>query len=125
MTKANFFLASSWVGLAGLLVAYIGATGVLAPTIRPIGALIAVLACWAMLVTRNADEYTRALWNTGASLAFATVLVLYIGLPFAEGLYDGLRSDETSRRDIPAGFGVTIGIAAFFVGHAWKRLRGV
>lgn len=122
MTKANLFLASSWVGLAGLIVAFIAAMTDLSPMIRTTGAAIAVFAGWVMLFTRNADEYTRALWTAAASLAFATVLILYIGLPFIEGFMDGL--DNVEAQDIPATATIAIAIGAFYAGLFSKRLRG-
>jgi hypothetical protein len=124
MRRASLFIAASWTGLGALVLTAVAAIAE-APLALTVPTLLLVIASsYVMLATRRADKYTEGLWNAGASLAFIALLVLSVGLPFVEGVYDGLRGYETSGREMPAQFGVTIAIAAFFVGQAWKRLLG-
>ncbi|MCK0128427.1 hypothetical protein [Erythrobacter sp. F6033] len=130
MNKANIFMGAGWVGLAAL-VAVLAASAVSLPQWFSVAStLTCVGACWVMLFTRNADEYTRGLWTAAASMAFATLLILFLGLPFAEGVYDGFRSTragtpgEGNEQDIPALTSIAFAILAFYVGLFWKRLRG-
>ena len=130
MNKANIFLTSGWIGLAGgvfaILTSVLGFDG----TLELAGSTVAVFACWAMLFTRNADEYTRGLWTSAASVGFGTVLILFLALPFSEGVYDGFQAAAAGadaaepKQDIPAIASITIAIGAFYAGLFWKRLRG-
>jgi hypothetical protein len=129
MSKASIFMTSGWVGLGGLAVA-IGAALFAAPDgVTLAGLLLCVFACWAMLFTRNADEYTRGLWTAAASLAFATLLILFLTLPFFEGVYDGYKAAHAGdgvepQRDIPAILSIGCAIVAFYIGLLVKRLFG-
>lgn len=121
---------AGWAGLLGLVIWTTAAFAGLEKAVNVTGALITIAACWVMLFTRNADEYTRGLWTSAASLAFATMLILFLGLPFAEGVYDGFNSAHNgtpkseSKQDIPAIASIVAAIGAFYVGLFWKRLRG-
>lgn len=123
-------MAAGWVGLLGIVASGIGLLWDLPKSAEITGALVAIFAGWTMLFTRTADEYTRGLWNSGASFAFATLLILFLGLPFAEGFIDGMRSAFEDRdpdlyqRDIPGEVTVGIAIGAFYIGLFWKRVRG-
>lgn len=122
-------MTSGWAGLGGLAVA-IGAALFAAPEgITLAGLLLCAFACWAMLFTRNADEYTRGLWTSAASMAFATLLILFLTLPFFEGVYDGYNAGHAgdgveAQRDIPAILSIGCAIVAFYIGLFWKRIRG-
>jgi membrane-bound ClpP family serine protease len=124
MARATLFMGAGWGGLLGIALVLANALIGLPGFVAIAGGMLVIACGVVMLLTRNADEYTRGLWSAGASLAFIALLVLSVGLPFVEGVYDGLRGYETSGREMPAQFGVTIAIAAFFVGQAWKRLLG-
>lgn len=130
MTKANIFMGAGWVGLAAVIAVLAGSAASLPQWFIAAGTLTCVGACWTMLFTRNADEYTRGLWTTAASLAFATMLVLFLALPFAEGVYDGFRSahagtpGEGNKQDIPALASIAFAILAFYIGLFWKRVSG-
>ncbi|MBV7259952.1 hypothetical protein [Erythrobacter crassostreae] len=130
MQKVNIFLGAGWAGLAALLAVFLGALVSIPEAILIAGLLICVACCWVMLFTRNADEYTRGLWTSGASMAFATLLILFLGLPFAEGVYDGFQSTragtpgQNNERDIPAIASIALAIIAFYIGLFWKRMRG-
>lgn|GEM_PF-3177456 len=134
MSKVSIFMTAGWIGLAGVGVAIAGAVAPDGDGIVVTGAIVAVLGSWAMLFTRKADEYTQALWTAAASLAFATLLILFVLLPFAEGVYEGFTMAHEGRDpDMDPGkaqpessMGLTIMIAifAFYVGLFWKRLRG-
>ncbi len=130
MNKANIFMAAGWVGLAGIAIYVAGSLLFEAVAIPVAGASIAVFSCWAMLFTRNADEYTRGLWTSAASLAFATLLILFLALPFFEGVYDGFTAAhegidrEDVKQDISAMVSISLAIGAFYIGLFWKRIRG-
>jgi hypothetical protein len=130
VNKANIFMIAGWVGLASLVLYVAGSVAFTSEPIAKASAYLTVGACWAMLFTRNADEYTRALWTSAASLAFATLLILFLGLPAAEGFYDGFRTaiedrpDDYYQQDIKAGAIIGCGIVAFYIGLFWKRFRG-
>lgn len=123
MTKANTFMYASWIGPIGF--ALFAASTILAPAsgLHVIGGFCLILGGIILLITRNADEFTRALWNSGASMAFAALLVLYLGIPFAEGMYDGFTDSERSS-ELGAEIAVLIAISAFSIGLFWKRFRG-
>lgn len=128
MNKANIFNLSGWIGLTGLVLSFAAAIDGIPTAVAIAGGLIAVAACWAMMFTRNADEYTRALWTAGASMAFAIMLVLFLTVPFFEGVYDGFTkargSAEETARDIPAILTIACAIAGFYFGLFWKRFLG-
>ena len=121
--KATVFIWAGWAGLGAMGVLIAGSLATASQTVTAIAALIAIACGGIMLFTRKVDEYTRGLWNAGASMAFATLLILYLGLPFAEGVYDGARGAEKTQ-DIPARLSVMTAIGMFFVGAFWKRFRG-
>ena len=133
MSKVSIFMTAGWIGLAGAGVAIAGAFAPDGDGIALTGAIVAVLGCWAMLFTRKADEYTQALWTAAASLAFATLLILFILMPFAEGVYDGFTmahegldpGTDPAKSEPESSMGLTImsAIFAFYVGLFWKRLR--
>lgn len=123
MTRADIFEWAGWIGLAGIILALSTEIPGVPEWFAAVGGTAAIFSCWAMLFTRNADEYTRGLWTSAASLAFAAMLVLFLALPFFEGVYDGFRGDE-SGQDIPAIASIAASIGAFYVGLFWKRLRG-
>lgn len=123
MNRASIFLGAGWVGLGGLLLAALAQIGVL-PIIGFAPALaVAVIACFAMMATRKADEYTEGLWNAAASIAFAVMLLNLVALPFAEGSYDGLNGAER-RQDVPAEIFPLLAVIGFYVALFIKRLLG-
>ena len=130
MNKATIFMNAGWVGLAGIAATATSLIEAIPDAVTGIGMAITFVACWVMLFTRNADEYTRGLWTSGASLAFATLLIMFLGLPYAEGFYDGLRTsledrdDDYYQQDIPAIASIILAIAAFYIGLFWRRVRG-
>lgn len=130
MTKVDIFMAAGWIGLAGVSASIIIALFDAPSGLKIAAGLVAVMASWVMLFTRNADEYTLGLWTSAASLAFATLLVLFIALPFLDGFYTGLSAapegEEARRspRTIPSIVSISAAITAFYVGLFWKRLRG-
>lgn len=95
----------------------------------PISAIIVLLmfvAIVVMFVTRNADEYTAAVWRAGTSLAFVITAAVMLFTPLAEGFYDGFTQAHTgvaTERDLKLD-GFIVVVAAFFVGNAWARIRG-
>ena len=129
-SKADIFILAGWAGLGGISATLVGSIPAMVDGVQIAGAILAVLACWIMLFTRNADEYTRGLWTSAASLAFATLLVLFIALPFLEGVYDGFSAahegDDASSasQDIPSLVSITAAIVAFYIGLFAKRLNG-
>ncbi|EAQ30131.1 hypothetical protein NAP1_05125 [Erythrobacter sp. NAP1] len=123
MNKANIFMAAGWTGLVSLLaVIALSLTGA-SDALATFTSSVTVACCWMMLFTRNADEYTRGLWTSAASLAFAALLLLVFGLPALEGAYDGMTAGER-RQDFEPIMAVGLAIVAFYIGLFWKRLRG-
>lgn len=122
MSKATIFLNASWVGLAALVIG-LAATAIPVPEdLATLSGLICFLCCWVLLLTRDADEYTRGLWTSAASLAFTSLLVMMIVWPFLEGFIAGLRGIEDGKASLEGIIGC--GIAAFYIGLFWKRFMG-
>lgn len=123
MNKATTFLGASWVGLSGLGVAITGIVASGPAAVHVAGMFVAIFAAILLFWARKADEYTLGLWNAGASVAFGAMVMAYVGVPFAEGMYVGFtdkeQSDASSAALIPA-----LAIFAFYFGLFWKRLRG-
>ena len=121
--RASLFMAAGWAGL-GFLVLTLAIAPTGAPQALGVAGVVAVIvSSYVMLATRRADEYTEGLWNAGASLAFATMLLTFVGLPLAEGVHDGATGADDSQ-DIPAAVVPVLAIFAFYTGLFWKRLRG-
>ena len=123
MNKANLFMLMSWVGCASLLVAIGLAMAPVPQAVAIFTAYISVACCWALLFTRDADEYTSGLWTSAASFAFGAVLLLFFGLPFLEGAYDGLMGNER-QQDLGPEHVIGCAMLAFYTGLFWKRIRG-
>lgn len=93
-------------------------------------AMVSVLLMFSSILvtfaTRNADEYTAAMWRAGTSLAFVITAAVMLFAPLAEGFHDGLTQAHGAgvrKRELQIE-GIIIVIAAFFVGNAWARIRG-
>ncbi|MDJ0641952.1 MAG: hypothetical protein QNJ15_03965 [Erythrobacter sp.] len=123
MNKANIFMTASWAGLAGLSIAAISLLVAFPEPAFLSGMILAVLSCLAMLWARNADEFTLALWTAGSSVAFGTMLLSFLGLPAAEGVFDGATGAER-KQDIPASVPPALAIVAFYIGLFAKRAFG-
>ena len=87
-----------------------------------IGIMIAPLAV--MLIRRLRDEYIETLWQSGTSLAFAAVVIVFLALPFLEGIYDGAMGNASSQA-IPAEAAGFSAIIAFCVGFHFRWMRGL
>ncbi len=75
-----------------------------------------------LLLRRLRDEYIQQLWNSGTSLAFVAVVVVFVFSPFLEGVMDGF-TQAVHRQDISAAFIGPVALLAFFVGFHLKWLR--
>lgn len=84
------------------------------------GVMIAPLA--ALLMRRLRDEYLEELWRSGTSLAFVVVVLAFLVIPFAEGVYDGYTGNG-SGQDIPAEAAGLAAIIAFYTGFHIRWLR--
>lgn len=87
-----------------------------------IGVMVVPLAV--MLIRRFRDEYIETLWQSGTSLAFAAVVIVFLALPFLEGVYDGFVGNANGR-DIPAEAAGFSAIVAFYTGFHFSWLRGL
>lgn len=123
MNKANIFMTASWIGLAGMIGAIVCLGLSLASIWAVSAAVLACLAAIVMLWSRGADEYTQALWTAGASVAFGSMVVTFLGLPFLEGMYDGF-TDTEGGPDIPTEVVLLFAVLCFYIGVFAKRLRG-
>jgi hypothetical protein len=123
MNKANIFMSASWIGLGTLLLTAAAAFAEAPLAITVTGLLLVIGSSYVLLATRRADEYTEGLWNAGASVAFGTMLLTFLGLPFVEGFYDGVTGAEHGK-NIPAAVVPVLAIAAFYIGLFIKRLLG-
>ena len=123
MNRASIFMAATWTGLAGMIALAAALMADAGDGLRLSAAAMLIVSSFALLFTRRSDEYTRGLWNAGASVAFGAMLILSIGLGFAEGLVDGL-TDSTRERTVSADTVLTLEIAAFYIGLFVKRLLG-
>ena len=121
--RASIFMAASWTGLGALALTAVAAFAEAPAALTVPGLLLVIASSYVMLATRRADEYTEGLWNAGASVAFGTMLVTFIGLPFAEGFFDGATGNEDGQ-NIPATVVPVLAIAAFYIGLFVKRLLG-
>ncbi len=122
MTKATTFEWAGWIGLSATGIALVGAILPIAEEIGMVGGVIAFLCCWVLLSTRNADEFTQALWTSAASLAFTSLLLMMIVWPFLEGLVAGFRGINDGEPSFAGIIGCAI--IAFYVGLFWKRMKG-
>jgi hypothetical protein len=123
MTRADIFMTASWVGLSGLGVTITGIVASGPTAVHVAGMFVAIFAAILLFCARKADEYTLGLWNAGASVAFGAMVLAYLGIPFAEGMYDGFTDNEQSR-DLSADLIPAFAIFAFYFGLFWKRLLG-
>ena len=123
INRASIFMAASWAGLGALLLTAVASVFDGLQSLGLIALLIVIASSIAMLATRRADEYTEGLWNAGASVAFGTMLLTFLGLPFAEGFFDGVTGTDDGR-SIPATAVSVLAIAAFYIGLFVKRLLG-
>ena len=85
-----------------------------------VGVLLASLVL--LLLRRFRDEYIEQLWNSGTSLAFSAVVVLFIFSPFLEGVFDGLIDANHEPAIATEAIGL-VAVLAFFVGFHIKWLR--
>jgi hypothetical protein len=123
MNKASIFMAASWIGLVAFVLTAAAAVAKASSAIAVPLILLMIGSSYVMLATRRADEYTEGLWNAGASVAFGTMLVTFLGLPAAEGFFDGAAGTEDGQ-NIPAAVVPLFAIAAFYIGLFIKRLLG-
>lgn len=123
MNKAAIFLGASWVGLSGLGITIAGIVASGPTSVHVAGMFVAIFAAILLFWARKADEYTLGLWNAGASVAFGAMVIAYLGVPFAEGMYDGFMGKEQNR-DLSADLIPALAIFAFYIGLFLKRLRG-
>ena len=86
-----------------------------------------LIALAIMFATRKSDEYTLALWSTGANAAFAVMVAfLFLG-PVVEGFFDGVFEglfEEPTEQDLTPAAASVIGVFAFFITFNFKRLTG-
>ena len=96
--------------------------------ISPLLALALLATIIVMFRTRNADEYTAALWRVGTSMAFVITVAFLLMVPFAEGFVDGFMEAHTGEargQDLPTStHALPITLGSFFLANAWARLRG-
>lgn len=123
MNKANVFLNAGWFGLAGLGAAVVAELAELPEPVTIVGMVLAVIAAAIMAWARNSDEYTAKLWTAGASVAFGTMLIVYMTMGWVEGFVDGLTGLDREQ-DIKAEVIPVFAIAAFYIGLFVKRLLG-
>ena len=119
MNKANIFMGASWTGLVGLLLVGTAQSADAWGMLGMPGTTLLMIGSFAMLATRKTDEYTLGLWNAGASVAFGTMLITFLGLAFIDGL-----TGSDSGRTILADTVLVLQIAAFYIGLFVKRLLG-
>lgn len=123
MNRASIFMGASWAGLGALIFTAAAAVAD-APLVIAVPLILLVIgSSYVLLATRRADEYTEGLWNAGASVAFGTMLITFLGLPAAEGFFDGV-TDTEDGKPIPAAVVPLLAIAAFYIGLFVKRLLG-
>ena len=132
MTKRQKRVRTHNVATVIALLSFVGiaiGSSALAEMPLPISAILVLLMFVAILVmfaTRNADEYTAAVWRAGTSLAFVITAAVMLFTPLAEGFYDGFTQAHTgvpTERDLRLD-GFIVVVASFFVGNAWARIRG-
>ncbi|MBD59854.1 MAG: hypothetical protein CL808_07025 [Citromicrobium sp.] len=75
-----------------------------------------------LLLRRLRDEFIEQLWNSGVSLAFAAVVIVFLFSPFLEGFVDGFNGSVRDQA-ITAEFVGPTALLAFFVGFHAKWLR--
>lgn len=125
--RAPLNLAMGLAGLVGIiaLFANIAMDGPMAINVVVVISLLVSLTT--MFVTRRSDEYTLALWSSGANAAFAVIVVWLFFAPFIEGVYDGfmsVRADASTEMDLPTEGASAASILAFYVVFNIKRLTG-
>lgn len=121
----NFATLVALLSFVGIVLGAVGVEALALPaSIAFVFAMF--VAILVMFRTRNADEYTAAVWRAATSLAFVITAGVMLLTPIVEGVYDGYMQAHTGRRterDLTLD-GFVVVIAAFFTGNAWARLRG-
>lgn len=96
--------------------------------VRGLASLLFLAALVVMFTTRNADEYTAAIWRAGTSLAFMVTVGFMFFAPFLEGFLDGLFegiTEQPTERDLDTGELLPlVALTSFFIANAWTRIRG-
>ena len=83
-----------------------------------------LLVSLGMLMRRKLrDEYIQSLWAAGTSVAFVTLVIVFLFAPWLEGFFDGLTGLD-GEMDTPASLAPALAILGFFAGFHLKRLRG-
>lgn len=119
-----------WAGMLGgitLIGVWLREFGLIDGRIATANGLLFVVACFALFLTRNADEYVAALWRSGANVAFLALAAAVILVPFVEGFVDGLMSatsENAGVQDLKTDLSPEIAFTGFFAAHFWARLRG-
>ncbi len=121
--RTTLYLVMSYLGTAAIAL-FLAATVLDWPDfVRGLSIGMLLVSLWMLMRRKLRDEYIQSLWNAGTSLAFATLVAIFLFAPALEGFFDG----ATGRADImdtPASLAPAVAILGFFVGFHFKRWKG-
>lgn len=121
--RTTIYLVMAYAGAAAIVL-YIAATTLGWPDFVRGFSIGMLLVSLGMLMRRKLrDEYIQSLWAAGTSVAFVTLVLMFLFAPFLEGFLDGLTGLD-KQMDTPVTLAPAIAILGFFAGFHLKRLRG-
>ena len=121
--RTSLYLAMAYAGTAATVL-YLAATTLGWPDFVRGFAIGMLLVSLGMLMRRKLrDEYIQSLWIAGTSVAFVTLVIVFLFAPALEGFFDGA-SGRADIMDTPGSLAPAIAILGFFVGFHSKRWKG-
>lgn len=121
--RTTLYLVMAYAGTAAIVL-YLAATTLDWPDFVRGFSIGLLLVSLGMLMRRKLrDEYIQSLWTAGTSVAFVTLVIVFLFAPWLEGFFDGLTGLDR-KMDTPASLAPALAILGFFAGFHLKRLRG-
>lgn len=120
--RTRIYLTSAVMGFGATILLIVAAVLDWPDFVKGLSIGLLLVSLLTLLVRRLRDEYIQQLWNSGTSMAFAAVVIVFLFSPFIEGVIDGY-SQAPHQQDITAAFVGPVALLAFFIGFHFKWLR--
>lgn len=122
-TRTTLYMTMAWMGAAAMALYSAAAILDWPDFVKGLSIGMLLVSLLMLLRRRLRDEYVQRLWVAGTSLSFAVLVLWFLLLPFARGLFDGLPGDA-SGVDLPD-VAAPLALLAFFVGFlaTWAKDR--